>query len=197
MTTVPPGTTRTALDRRDRRAAVVTAALLLLLAGPVGAVWALVAPRERVAAGGPAAGFTGAGGDLFVGADLAFLAVTAAVGLLCGAVAVRAVPAAGWPVAVALAAGGLAAAALAAEVGTVLGAAPLVYDGGQLRPGGGSPLPASAATVVDVSLRLRSPAFLVAWPVTALLVHLLHQLTPATAPAGPAPSGGPAGLSSG
>ena len=168
-------------------AALVTAATGV----PVGLLWEWLAPRERVrVAGDGAVAFVGAGGDLFVGADLLFVLLTAIAGLLCGATAHRATVRSGWPVALGVTLGGVLAALLAARIGEALGSGPLVYSGGRLAPADGAPLPAGTSGVLPVSLQLRATAAVVVLPLVAVLTDLaLHLLGPPAPGDVPTPSG--------
>lgn len=162
--------------RGDLAAAVRTAVLVSLLGLPLGAAWALLAPREQVVRTEDGAQFAEPGGDLFVTADLLLLALVGVAGLVCGYVAHAVAGHLGWPVVVGLAVGGSLGAILAAEFGALLGDGPLVFEGGQVRSRDGGPLDAAPGAVFDVALQLRATAVLVAWPLAALMISLLLQL---------------------
>lgn len=177
---------------RDLRSGVHAALLTAALGLPVGALWGWLAPREdvRLAPGG-AVSFVNAGGDLFVGADLLYGLLAVAVGLAAGAVAHRVAADRGWPVVAGLAVGGALAALLAVQLGEEIGAAPLVFERGQLLPADGRPLPPDASGVLEVALTLRATGAVVLLPLSAVLAHLSLQLArpqPEPYPPGEAPA---------
>ena len=176
---------------RDLRSGVHTALATAALGLPVGALWGWLAPREdvRLAPGG-AVSFVNAGGDLFVGADLLYGLLAVAVGLAAGVVAHRVAADRGWPVVAGLAVGGALAALLAVQLGEWIGAAPLVFERGQLMPADGRPLPPDASGVLEVALTLRATGAVALLPLSAVLAHLSLQLArpqPEPHPAGQAP----------
>lgn len=163
-------------SRGDLAAALRTVVLVTLLGLPLGAAWALLAPREQVVRTEGGAQFAEPGGDLFVTADLLLLLLVGVAGLVCGYVAHAVAGHRGWPVVVGLAVGGSLGAIVAAQFGALLGDAPLVFEGGQVRPRDGEPLDAAPGAVFDVALQLRATAVLVAWPLASLMISLLLQL---------------------
>jgi hypothetical protein len=174
----PPEPQRTSVPgpRSDLVAALRTALLVALVGVPLGAVWALLAPREQVLRTENGAQFAEPGGDLFVTADLVLLVLLLLAGLVCGYLVHARAGHRGWPVIVGLAVGGTAGALVAAELGALLGNGPLVFEGGQVRPADGQPLTGEAGAVFDVALGLRATAVLVAWPLASLMISLLLQL---------------------
>jgi hypothetical protein len=150
-------------------AGVGTAVALLLLGAPVGLLWSAVSPHAGVVIRGKDdAGFTDPFGEDLIGSEVRFVAVGLVVGVLCGLLAWRFGRRWGPAVVVALALGGLGAAAVAAEVGQRPGRS-------DLRAALAEGTPAQA---LEANVRLRAKEALVAWPVGSLagfLVPLLYR----------------------
>ncbi|HET7406617.1 MAG TPA: DUF2567 domain-containing protein [Mycobacteriales bacterium] len=106
--------------RRQAGAAVTAACALVLLGAPVGLIWGALAPRLDfvVTAGGQGLDLVNPESEALVAADGYFVFITAVVGIACGILAYRIGRLRYGPGLVAgLAAGGLGAAAVAAQVG--------------------------------------------------------------------------------
>ncbi|MGB8652423.1 MAG: hypothetical protein WCD35_17385 [Mycobacteriales bacterium] len=162
--------------KQDVKAFVGIVVVMVLLGAPAGLLWSAVAPRLTVTV-------KDSGIDLpnvestkaFVGADGSYLVVIAVMGVLCGALAWRFARRSGpWTV-VALAAGGLLAALIAARVGLRPGAHQAFQA---LEPGthvrGRVELFLGKRHGDD--LGLRAPWAAVGWPVGALVVFLVMAL---------------------
>ena len=150
--------------RSDVLAALLTLAVPLLDAGPVGLAWAALAPRAvavlaagRYSAADPSTDAHIAGDGYFLAAVLLAGAIT---GLTAWAFGRRHGPA----VVSALAVGGLGAAFVVMRVGEAVGVGAL-----QRAVQGG-------ATQVDVALDLGAVVALTGWPVAALLAFLVATL---------------------
>lgn len=162
--------------RRDAATVVAVVVASVLLGSPFGLIWAAVAPHLTVTVTdqGPQAP------DLestkaFIGADGSYAVVMAVAGVLCGLLAWRFARRSGpWTV-LALVAGGVLAALIAASVG--------------LRPGSqhaiealreGSPIRGQVQLFLGrrsgSDLSLRAPWAAVAWPVAALVAFLVPAL---------------------
>lgn len=174
--TAPPLPTPPTAWRTDLVTALTVTAGSVLLGAPAGLLWSAIAPRIRVSfkADGPAAQ------DLestkaFIGADGSYLLVMLAAGLLCGALgwwfARRTGP---WTV-VALAAGGLLAALVAARVGVVPGSHEAIVALRQAKPGH-PPVDLYLGRLKGDMPHLRAGWAAVAWPVGALLAFLVGAL---------------------
>lgn len=146
----------------------------VLLGAPVGLLWAAVSPRVTVVIGEDGnVDLPGVeSSDAFMGADGSFVLVTLGAGLLCGVLAYALARRSGpWAV-LALTAGGLLAALVAARVGLLPGRGEILAA---LKPGsaerGTFDLFLGARGEGD-SLHLRAPWAVVAWPVGALVAFL-------------------------
>lgn len=139
----------------------------VLLAAPVGLLWAAVSPRvEVVVAAGGATSLTDPTPSAFIASDALFLLLAVLAGLLSGGVASRLGRRHGPAVTLGLVVGGLLAAEAARRTGELV-------DLGQAQ----AAVEAARAGAVDLSVRLRSEPARVAWPVAALAVHLVRTLT--------------------
>lgn len=165
----------------EARAAVLTVLALVLTAGPVGLLWATVAPPvQAVVTADGATRLAEPTGDGFIAVDGVFLALVALAGLVSGVVAWRVAgrtPRLG--VVLGLAVGGLLAAELARRTGQLVGA-----DAAQ------AAVDAGREGVVALPIRLRAEAARAGWPATALTVHLLQQLVSAPEVSAPEVSSG-------
>lgn len=152
---------------QEARAGVLTVVGLVLLAGPVGLLWAAVAPPvEAVVSADGATALAEPTRDGFIAVDGVFLALVVLAGLVSGVVAWHAAGRTPRPgVVIGLAVGGLLAAELARRTGQLVdaGAAQAAVDAG--REG-----------VVALPIRLRAEAARAGWPATAVTAHLLLQL---------------------
>jgi len=150
--------------RRDVLAALVTLAVPLLVAAPVGLTWGALAPRAvAVLAAGrylPADPST----DAHIAGDGYFLAAVLLAGAITGLMAWGFGRRHGAAVVSALAVGGLGAAFVVMRVGEAVGVQALR----QAVQGG--------ATRVDVTLDLGAVVALAGWPVAALLAFLVATL---------------------
>lgn len=151
--------------RRDLRRAGVTAASLVVIGVPLGALWAGIAPRPDTAA-------VLAGADTALtaqmGADVCFIVITAVAGAVAGVFVWRFVREASWLVPLALALGGGVGALVAGAVGaainsTVPGLAGIADQVGASLP--------SMEDLLRFEVRAKSVYF--AFPLAALVVFLL------------------------
>jgi hypothetical protein len=157
----------------DLRAGLVCLSALVVAGPLLGLVWAAAAPRLDVAAGigGSETAFT-AQADI----DATFGFICLGAGIVAGALTRWRAPDGGWPVAVGLGGGGLAASLLAGWVGH------LVRSPGVLHQ---LPSHTSGYVVGLVDLRVRSHGLYLVLPVVALLVLALSLWLPnGWAPAG-------------
>jgi len=150
----------------DLAAAGLTTLALVLLAAPVGLLWALLAPHVdvRLAADGP--GIVDPETKDFISADGHFLLIGLVVGAVCGAAAYLLGRRHGPGVVIALALGGLLAAWVAARTGMTVGRSSFRSA---LNAGGGS-------GILQANVRLRAHAALFAWPVAALVSFLFAAM---------------------
>lgn len=148
--------------RDDLLAGVLAAVVSVLLAAPVGLLWAALAPRLEVSvddAGMPS--LVRPVADEFITADAYFLLAVGVAGLVGGVVAWRLAREHGPAVVMGLFLGGLAAGWVAMAVGE------LVDEGAVQRA-----VDAGRQVVVEAGLRLRAQEALVAWPVGSLLGYV-------------------------
>lgn len=144
------------------RLALLLAVAMAAAAVPVGVIWWAIAPHVAVKvtdSGYSVASFPDKG---FVAADGWFLLVTGVAGLACGAVAHRWARRYPVVVPVVLAAGGVGAAAVAAQIGGWIGAGAF-RTAVHHRPAG---------TLLHAPVQLGAEGALVAWGVGALLAYL-------------------------
>jgi hypothetical protein len=152
--------------RSDLRSAVLLVSALGLTGVPAGIVWWLLAPRLdfRITSAGPVPVVAVPPEELLISDDGVFVLVVSVVGLLAGLVAWRLRRRRGVATVVALAAGMAACAALAWQIGELLGPGPtraaLAHVGG----------------VVTTSLTLGSLPAIAFGPFAALLVYLVAVL---------------------
>lgn len=156
--------------RRDVRADVLAgvgvAVISVLLAAPVGLLWAAVSPQADVQiVNAQRIGYVDPEPRAFLGADLTFLliglVVGAGLGIIAWVVARRHAPA----VVVGLVVGGVLAALIASKVGARVGRADFVESVRAGRPG-----------VVRQSVSLVAKQCLVGWPIGALAAFLTLTL---------------------
>ncbi len=147
------------------RAGLVAAVASVLVAAPVGLLWAAVAPRVDVVITGARVDLADSGSAAFIAGDGFFLFATALSGVVGGLLAWRLTRVHGPGVVLGLALGGLVAAYVAMVVGQQVGAdvVQAAVDGG----GQGA---------LELSLRLRAREALVGWPVGALVAYVLASL---------------------
>jgi hypothetical protein len=163
-------------QRDDPLPPVVVAVGSVLLGAPAGLIWSAVAPRVRITfnASGPQAPDLESS-KAFIGADGSYLVVMLVAGLLCGALAWWLARRSGpWTV-VALAAGGVLGAVVAAHVGVLPGQ----HDSIQaLRHGraGHPPVDLYLGKLQGEHTHLRAVWAAVAWPVGALAAFLTGAL---------------------
>lgn len=159
----PPG--GPLLTRIDALAGAVVAAVIALLGAPTGLIWAAISPHLDLDAA--AAGSESAFGAQ-IAADGRFFFLTLVLGVATGVVAFRLGNRFGPAVTVGIAAGALAAAVVAAQVGYLFRRPGLL---GALRPG-------LAPTIVSlIDFRLRAVQVLVVWPIVALAVFLVLSVS--------------------
>ncbi len=145
----------------DVRAGLLTVAVTVLVAAPVGLLWAALAPRVTVEITGDDVQVVDTYSDGFIAVDAWFFAAVVVAGLVGGVVAWWLGAAHGPGVVLGLAVGGLAAAWIAAEVGGPfdhLTVRQLVESGVQGRR--------------ELPVRLRSTPALLGWPIASLLAFL-------------------------
>lgn len=143
------------------RAGLVAAVVTLLVAAPVGLLWAAVAPRVDVVISGSRVDLADSGSAAFIAGDGFFLLAVALAGVVGGLVAWWLARQPGPGVVLGLALGGLAAAYVAMVVGQQVG-----YDAVQTAVDGG------LQGGLELNLRLRAKEALVGWPVGALVAFV-------------------------
>ena len=143
------------------RAGLIAAVVPLLVAAPVGLLWAAVAPRVDVVVSGDRVDLAESGSTAFIAGDGFFLLAVALAGVVSGLVAWRLARQPGPGVVLGLALGGLAAAYVAMVVGQQVGsdAVQAAIDGG-------------LQGALEINLRLRAREALVGWPVGALVAFV-------------------------
>lgn len=110
--------------RGDVRTGVVVAAAVAVLGGPLGLLWAALAPRAKVVVAAGGANLADPNTKAFIAGDGIFLVVTAVAGILCAVLALLLGGRRhGVATAVGLAAGGLLGSYLAWRVGHRIGLA--------------------------------------------------------------------------
>ena len=147
------------------RAGLVAAVVTLLVAAPVGLLWAALAPRVDVVVSGTRVDLADSGSSAFIAADGSFLLAVALAGVVGGLLSWRLTRRPGPGVVLGLALGGLAAAYVAMVVGQQVG-----YDAVQTAVDGG------VQGALELNLRLRAREALVGWPVGALVAFVLAAL---------------------
>ena len=147
------------------RDGLVAAVVSVLVAAPVGLLWAAVAPRVDVVVGGTQVDLADRDSSAFIAGDGAFLLVVALAGVVGGLLAWRLTRQPGPGVVLGLALGGLAAAYVAMVVGQQVG-----YDAVQAAVDGG------VQGALELNLRLRAREALVGWPVGALVAFVIAAL---------------------
>ena len=150
----------------DLAAAGLTTLGLVLLAAPVGLLWAWLAPHVDVQLAAGGADIADPETKDFISADGHFLILGLVVGALCGVTAYLLGRRHGPGVVIALALGGLLAAWVAARTGMTVGRSSFRSA---LDAGGGS-------GIIQVNVRLRASAALFGWPVAALVSFLFAAM---------------------
>lgn len=147
------------------RAGLVAAAATLLVAAPVGLLWAALAPKADVVVSGDRVDLADSGSAAFIAGDGFFLLAVALAGVVGGLTAWRLTRQPGPGVVLGLAVGGLTAAYVAMVVGQQVGseAVQVAVDGG-------------LQGALELNLRLRAREALVGWPVGALVAYVLASL---------------------
>jgi hypothetical protein len=131
-----------------------------------GFVWLWLAPRAMAVADGKGkTGLLDPGTKAFAGADVTFLFITIVAGLFCGVVAAIIARHRGMAVSVALAAGGITTAVLAAWIGRTMSGGPAKHWASHV-----------AAGNHRYFLELATRQYLVAWPMAALAVTFVVAL---------------------
>lgn len=150
--------------RSDVLAALVTLAVPLLVAAPVGLGWAALAPRAVGVLAGGRYLQADPSSDAFIAGDGYFLAAVLLAGMVTGLTAWSFGQQHGPAVVTALAVGGVGAALIAMRVGEAVGVEALdrAVQGG--------------ATRIDVALDLGALAALAGWPAAAVLAYLAATL---------------------
>lgn len=146
----------------DVLVAVAVAAGVLLLAAPVGLLWAALAPQADVVVQARGAGYADPETEAFIGSDGSFVLLTCLVGGALGYACWRTLRRWGPPVVAALAIASLAASFVAADVGSRVGRAEFEVA---IRSG----VPAE----LDAPVELLAREATVGWPVAALLGFLV------------------------
>ncbi len=149
---------------RDVLAGVVTLAVTILAGAPVGLLWAALAPRAEAVLSGQQYLRADVETSAYIAGDGFFLAAGLVAGVVTGLLAWRLARAHGPAVVPALAVGGAAAAYVAMRVGEQVGIDALAQA---VR---------TATPRVDLTLQLGALATLAAWPVAALVAHLVATL---------------------
>ncbi|WP_327269817.1 ABC transporter permease [Streptomyces sp. NBC_01218] len=158
-----------------RQAAAVT--VVLALAGVVlGLLWLWLAPRIPLISDSTAVYLKDSEGEEAIGADGTFALLAAGFGLVSAVVAFLLRRTGGIATVVALALGGVLGALLAWWLGTSLGPTSDVVAHAK---------EAGRGVTFDAPLELHAKGALLAWPIAAMLVHLI--LTAAFAPRDPGP----------
>jgi hypothetical protein len=145
----------------DASAGLLAAVVSVLLGGPVGLLWAALAPRADVVVVGQAVQLAEPGSSAFIAGDGVFLLAVTLAGAVGGVLAWRLGRAHGPAVVVGLTVGGLLAAYVAMVVGQQVGLEEFQRAVRSGRQG-----------VLELTLRLRAREALVGWPVGALLGYL-------------------------
>ena len=151
--------------RREAGAGLLALLGSVLLAAPVGLLWAALTPRATVTVAAGQASVGDQTGSAFIAGDVWFVGVTLAAGLVVGSATLVLARRYGPGVVLGLAVGGLLAAEIARRTGHLIGlddARALVRSG---RNGS-----------TALSPRVRSWQAVAVWPVAALAVHLAGQL---------------------
>lgn len=143
------------------RDGLVAAAVMLLVAAPVGLLWAALAPRVDVVVSGDRVDLADKGSAAFIAGDGFFLLAVALAGVVGGLTAWRLARQPGPGVVLGLALGGLAAAYVAMVVGQQVGSdvVQAAVDG-------------DVQGALELNLRLRAREALVGWPVGALVAFV-------------------------
>jgi hypothetical protein len=148
-----------------------------------GFVWLWLAPRAMAVADGKGkTGLLDPGTKAFAGADVTFLLIGVAAGVLCAVAAATLARHRGLAVSVAMAVGGTAASVLAAWIGRTLSAGPANHWQNHVSAGNHR-----------YFIELGNRQFLLGWPIAALVItFIVGLLTPdrpvAIEPTEPAPS---------
>ena len=150
--------------RGDLLAALLTVAVPLLVAAPIGLAWAALAPRAQAVLAVDRYLQADPSSDAYIAGDGYFLAAVLLAGVITGLTAWRLGRQHGPAVVTALAVGGLGAALVVMRVGEAVGVDALkqAVRGGAAR--------------VDVTLDLGAMATLAGWPAAALLAYLAATL---------------------
>ncbi len=151
--------------KTDAWAGLVAAVVTVLLAAPVGLLWAALAPRVDVVIAGQDVQLAEPGSSAFIAGDGAFLLAVTLAGLVGGVLAWRLARAHGPAVVLGLTVGGLLAAYVAMVVGQQVGLEEVqrAVTGGQ-------------QGALELNLRLRAQEALVGWPVGALVGYVATSL---------------------
>jgi hypothetical protein len=183
---------RSLIELADVWTALLGTVAVVVVGVVAGFVWLWLAPRPHgvVPAGTEKSIQFDSANKVFASADVAFLFITVAAGLLCGLVATILARRRGVAVSVAMALGGTLASLLAAFIGRALSGGPQDYW-----------LARASVGPHRYFIELTTRRFVVGWPIAALLVVFVVGLfTPdrpveieptEPAPAESAPSNGP------
>ncbi len=161
----------------DVRAGLLTVAVTVLVGGPVGLLWAALAPRVAVEVSGDDVQLHDSHSDAFIAVDAWFFAAVVVAGTVGGVLTWWLGAEHGPAVVLGLAVGGLAAAWIAGRVGGEvdhLTVRQLVESGVQGRR--------------ELAVELRSTSALLGWPIASLLAFL--ALSVARRPPAPGASSG-------
>lgn len=152
---------------REARAALLVVLGCVLLAAPVGLLWAALTPRVQVTSQDGAVSVPDPTTSAFIATDGVFLLVVLVVGLVVGLAAALAGRRRPFGTVLGLALGGLLAAELARRTGALVG-----------RDQAEALLAAGADGAFELPPRVRSWPVLVGWPVAALVAHAVVTAVP-------------------
>ena len=151
----------------DLLAGLLTMVICVLVAAPVGLLWAALAPRVQLVASGNSLDYADVYGSSRIAADGYFLFAVLLAGVVAGVLAWLLGRQHGPAVVLGLAIGGVLAAAVAQQVGSLVGT-DLLSVVAQARSG--------ARGNFELSVGLQAHAALAGWSLGALLTYLAAML---------------------
>lgn len=158
---VLPPAARSSGPRAELAALLATVVGCVLLAAPVGLLWAAVSPRVEITVQAGSIGLADPTTPDFIATDGIFLALVAAAGVVSGVLALLLGRRHGLGCVVGLAVGGLLAAEVVRRTGFLVG----LEEAQEF-------VAAGADGSVTLTTRLRALPALAGWPIGALLVHM-------------------------